>query len=535
MTPVGAQPNIFTVPSGIPFARALCAGLLERASAGPLALADMLVLVPTRRATRALRDAFAEAMPCAALLPRIMALADVDDDPEGSDLPDSPDSLPAIAPLRRRFLLATLVQHWGAARGSPIPLHHALNSADELGGFLDEAITQGADLSRLTELAPADLAAHWSEVVSFLNIVAVQWPKLLETENAIEAAERRDGNLRALARKLAETTPKTPVIAAGSTGSIPATAELLKTIAFLPAGAVVLPGLDTSLDEDGWRTLDSSHPQFGLKRLLANIGASRDDVAPWSPLPKSYPERTDRVRFISEALRPPPATDAWLEFVRSAGAETRKGLNNVSLIEARTLREEALVIACAMREALEVPDRKTALVTPDRALARRVAAELGRWDIVVDRFRWRSAVRHGAGHFSRAACARRGRADGAGAAACIAETPARGGGEEPAQFRRKSANWKSKPSRFAAGSRFRGRCAPAGEQKDPQRSAAVVRQCFAAVGPVGDGDAAGGCRSRRACAVSCGCGGGACRNAVEIGRRTPLVRARRRSGSSVAE
>ena len=44
-----------------------------------------------------------------------------------------------------------------------------------------------------------------------------------------------------------------PVIAAGSTGSIPATADLLRAIARLPRGALVLPGLDTSLDAETLR------------------------------------------------------------------------------------------------------------------------------------------------------------------------------------------------------------------------------------------------------------------------------------------
>lgn len=380
----GPQPHLFTIPSGVPFARALCAGIIERAGDGPLALADTLVLVPTRRATRALREAFAAALDGAALLPRIVALADVD---EESDVPDpagSLEDLPAIAPLRRRLLLANLVQHWGAARGTPIGLHQALNSAAELADFLDEAITQGADLSRLAELAPADLAAHWSEVVSFLNIVAVQWPKLLEAENATEAAANRDRNLLTLARKLAAAPPTSPVIAAGSTGSIPATAQLLKTIAYLPTGAVVLPGLDTDLDEEAWQAADPTHPQYGLNRLLGHVGAARDQVRLWSPLPESWPERSARVRFLSEALRPPPATDAWGTFVETSRGEAAAALNNLSLIEARNTREEAAVIACAMREALETPGRTAALVTPDRDLARRVAAELRRWDIAID-------------------------------------------------------------------------------------------------------------------------------------------------------
>lgn len=378
------QPQLFTIPSGIPFARALCAGIIERAGNGPLALADTLVLVPTRRATRALREAFATALDGAALLPRIVALADVDEEADGADLPGSLDDLPAIAPLRRHLLLANLVQHWGAARGTPIGLHQALNSAGELAGFLDEAITQGADLSRLAELAPADLAAHWSEVVSFLNIVAVQWPKLLQAENATEAAANRDRNLLALAQKLAAAPPKAPVIAAGSTGSIPATAQLLRTIAFLPTGAVVLPGLDTHLDEDAWQAVDPTHPQYGLNRLLAHIGAVRDQVRPWSPLPDSWPERNLRVRFLSEALRPPPTTDSWRDFVEVSRGEAAAALKNLSLIETRNTREEAAVIACAMREALERPGHTAALVTPDRDLARRVAAELRRWDIAID-------------------------------------------------------------------------------------------------------------------------------------------------------
>ena len=378
------QPQLFTIPSGIPFARALCAGIIERAVDGPLALADTLVLVPTRRATRALREAFAAALDGAALLPRIVALADVDEEADAAEPPGSLEDLPTIAPLRRQLLLANLVQHWGAARGTPIGLHQALNSAAELAGFLDEAITQGADLSRLGELAPADLAAHWSEVVSFLNIVAVQWPKLLAAENATEAAANRDRNLLALARKLAAAPPKAPVIAAGSTGSIPATAELLKTIALLPTGAVVLPGLDTHLDKEAWQAIDPTHPQYGLSRLLSHIGAARDEVRPWSPLPETWPERNLRVRFLSEALRPPPTTEAWRGFVETSRGEAAAALKNLSLVEARNTREEALVIACAMREALESPGRTAALVTPDRDLARRVAAELRRWDIAID-------------------------------------------------------------------------------------------------------------------------------------------------------
>ncbi len=54
------------------------------------------------------------------------------------------------------------------------------------------------------------------------------------------------------------------------------------------------------------------------------------------------------------------------------------------MIEAANAEEEALAIAVALREAVETPGKTAALVTPDRALARRVVAALARWHVAVD-------------------------------------------------------------------------------------------------------------------------------------------------------
>src|SRR5690606_33303526 len=97
----------------------------------------------------------------------------------------------------------------------------------------------------------------------------------------IEPAARRNALLEAQARRWAEDPPTAPVIAAGSTGSIPATADLLAVVARLPLGCVILPGLDTHLDDHAWANLPPSHPQHGLRRLLTHIGAERGDVALW--------------------------------------------------------------------------------------------------------------------------------------------------------------------------------------------------------------------------------------------------------------
>jgi ATP-dependent helicase/nuclease subunit B len=432
-----ARPKIFTIPSGIPFARALSEGVIARSGSDPLILADALVLVPTRRAARGLREIFADALGGAALLPRIRALGDIDDEEELFD-PSTEDlgAIPPVAPLRRRLLLATLVRRWGEAKDAPIPFTQCLAYAGELARLLDEAVTQNADLARLKTLASDAMAAHWNDVVSFLDIVAVQWPELLKAEGAVEPAASRDGRLRALGAELAENPPRAPVIAAGSTGSIPATAELLNIIARLPTGAVVLPGLDSDLDRASWKELEPGHAQFGLRQLLSYMGVEREDVALWSPLPESYPARARRVHFLSEALRPPPTTDVWRDLVEKNGRDLAPALEGFALIEAQNPREEALVIACALREALETKGRNAALVTPDRGLARRVAAELTRWDITIDDSAGEKLSRTPPGAFL--ALAARAAAEYFAPVPLLAllKHPFAAGGEERARFRR---------------------------------------------------------------------------------------------------
>src|SRR5439155_17331206 len=98
---------------------------------------------------------------------------------------------------------------------------------------------------------------YWQLTLAFLKIAREAWPAILAERSAIEPAARRDLLIAAEARRLAAKIDG-PVIAAGSTGSMPATAELIATIAKLPHGAVVLPGLDAELDEPSWEMIAQS-------------------------------------------------------------------------------------------------------------------------------------------------------------------------------------------------------------------------------------------------------------------------------------
>jgi ATP-dependent helicase/nuclease subunit B len=149
----------------------------------------------------------------------------------------------------------------------------------------------------------------------------------------------------------------------------------------LPAGYVVLPGLDRVLDTDSWANLDSGHPQFGLRQLLQHLDEDRMDVGEWPSATDARGDGPARERLIGEALRPAATTQAWRDKRGSIGADALRG---VVQIDAQEPHEEAGIIALVLREVLETEGRTAALITPDRGLARRVASIMGRWGVDID-------------------------------------------------------------------------------------------------------------------------------------------------------
>ncbi len=409
--------RVFTIPASAPFIPTLIKALRDRrlipgfpGSDDPLALARATLYLPTRRACRLARDLFLDITGgSAAILPRIVALGDLDEDEiafaqaaAGGIGATALDLHDPIGGLERRLLLAQLIAQWAASpevggdSGAPLIAANpatVLALADGLAHLMDDMITRQVPWDRLDDLVPDNLDEYWQLTVKFLKIAREAWPNILTERDAMQPGGRRDALIKAEAERLAASDG--PVIAAGSTGSMPATAELMAAIARLPHGAVVLPGLDTDIDEKSWQIIAGKgddgdgdgavepaigHPQSAMQALLQRIGIARDDV-----VALAAPADHGRERLVSEALRPAATTEHWRERLAAPdfSAHADKALDSLSVIEAANAEEEALAIAVALREAVE--QRKTAaLVTPDRALARRVVAQLARWKIAVE-------------------------------------------------------------------------------------------------------------------------------------------------------
>ena len=424
-TPENPAGKVFTIPPSQPFLPTLAKAMLSGALAEgfdplehPFALADSLVFLPTRRAARgfgvALLDAAREITGSPSIaLPRIATLGDPDEAEFLASLSFLPDisgfSLQGPEPvdlLQRKLVLARLTQHWAKSLTPalreryggeeiilPASAADALWLAEDLARLMDQVETEEVDWSAIRDVLPAEHAEWWQLTLAFLNIVMEAWPGHLEELGLVNPARHRSVLADLRIRTLQENPPKGLVIAAGTTGSIPSTSRLLAAISKLPNGAVVLPGLDTSLTTDVIRQLQeseersresviSTHAQFGMCRLLKTLRIRHEEVTALA-----LPERAEAVRetAIHAALLPADQSASWTE--SRAGLdenELAEAFEQVAFLEAANERQEALAIALALREAVEDPAHSAALVTPDRDLARRVSAELERFGIEID-------------------------------------------------------------------------------------------------------------------------------------------------------
>jgi ATP-dependent helicase/nuclease subunit B len=400
------RPHIYSIAAHRGFADALVAGLIPRYREDGFGLARLTLLLPSRRAVRTVTEAFVRASGGALMLPRLAVVGDLDLDETLGTLFDPLQAAipPAVDPTLRLLILAGLLRDELAAE-SAVPGEAALlRLARGVGDTIDRLLIE--DVSPDDLLGPAvieclgDLAEHWRAGTRLFARVLLRWRAELAARQACDAPERRNRLLRALADRWGTAPPPHPVVAAGVTSAAPAVARLLRVVADLPDCAVILPDLDLALDDGVWAALGHAgapaddravsggavfgrgdtvtHPQYHLKLLLNRMGIARDEVAPWhrAGLAAAPPARS---RAISNLFLPPVASAVWATLPAH-----ERSLAGVRLMESATPGEEALAIAVLVRRALAVPERRVAVITPDRGLAERVIAHLQRWTIAAD-------------------------------------------------------------------------------------------------------------------------------------------------------
>ena len=401
-------PLVYSIAAHRGFADALVAGLVPRYREPGFGLARLTLLVPSSRAARTLSEAFirhaGETGEGGLLMPRMIAVGDLDlDEKLGAALDPlgAADIPPACDPVRRWLALDRLIAEERASEGmEPLPGRARLNLAREMARTMDRLLVEEkhADdlLSEPVLDSVAGVADHWKRAVRLFARVNIRWQAELDARGEVDAATRRNLLFDRAARRWKVAPPPHRILAAGVTSASPALARLLRVVAELPTGAVVLPDLDLAMDDSAWEELGRagaadepggtvfgaddalSHPQYHLKLLLNRMGVNRAEVQQWHRRGIAAAEPA-RSRAISSLFLPPRASRSW-----AALKPDQRRLAGVRLLTSATIEIEAQAIALMVREALEQPEQRIAIVTADRGLARRVVQHLERWNIAAD-------------------------------------------------------------------------------------------------------------------------------------------------------
>ena len=390
-----AKPTLYAIPVHRAFADALAAGLIARFADGVLGLAEGIVLLPSNRARSAVQAAFVRAGGAGLLMPRLAVIGDADLDenvalsldPIGTEAPLPP----AIEPLHRRLLLAELIERHTPENETPVTGAAAFQLAGGLARVIDQLHYEEVPPSALVDLDLGAFADHWRASHARLRLLVDHWPDVLAATGHTDRAARRNALLDRVADGWRAAPPARFVVAAGITTAAPAIARLLRTVADMERGMVVLPGLDTAMATEEWEALGptgpdpdhrarplETHPQYHLKLLLDRMGIARDEVAEWEARSPFDGPRA-RTPFVSLLFAPADYTVQWQE-----AGDLKPATAGIAGATFADDAQEAQGIALLMRHAIETPGRTAALVTPDRALAERVAAALARWGITVD-------------------------------------------------------------------------------------------------------------------------------------------------------
>lgn len=366
-------PRIFALPPGADFPQLLVEGLLDRMrNQPPEAMARVTVFLNTTRMRRRVQALLTQRG--AHFLPRLRLVTDLGSEVPFADLPA------AVSPLRRQLELSVLIDRLLVADPGLAPRAALFDLADSLSDLMDEMQGEGVDPATIAGLDVSGHSAHWARTQAFLGIVSAYF----DGSETPDAAARQRLVIDRLLTAWETNPPQGPMLVAGSTGSRGATMRLMRAVARLPQGAIVLPGFDFDLPDKVWDGMADpltaeDHPQYRFRRLLDILECPRSAVLEWRA---DAPPSPARNKLVSLALRPAPVTDQW----RAEGEDLPDligAVQDVTLIEAEGPRQEAQAIATALREAVD-QGVTSALITPDRDLSRRVTAQLDRWGIRPD-------------------------------------------------------------------------------------------------------------------------------------------------------
>ncbi|MBH9969020.1 MULTISPECIES: double-strand break repair protein AddB [unclassified Commensalibacter] len=338
-----------------------------------------MVIVPNQRTVKALINSFIKVNKGKPLLlPKIISIGTIDEAGLSFNSKEELTLFPAVHPVKRLSILTSLIIQMNHELGNQIQAGEAWNLAKSLADLMDEAEWIGCNLkTALSKAVEDEYAQHWQNILKFLSIITEIWPQWLQDNQLMNPVARVIALLKAQAKSWRNSGCQDPVWVVGFADARPVIVEFLSTVVQLPRGRLIVSGLQEDLSEESWNALPITHPYAELVKMFLALGIKRSDFQYWDHI-CVQPICKERISAFQQILLPADRLESWLINRRPVQ------LDQCFLIEPLNQQQEAIAIALMIRDALEIPQKRIALVTPDRNLAMRVSLELGRWGVIAD-------------------------------------------------------------------------------------------------------------------------------------------------------
>jgi len=254
--------NIFNIEANYHFFESFFLWLEEKFS-GELQAAQ--IFLPNRRSCRELKELFLKKNITGAL-PQIKAISDISFEDFFQFLPsdsakaiiDEISIIKVLDDVDYLFFLSEKIRQREVF--GKLNFEQSFKTAVSLKGLFDEIEREEADIATLI-----NLAAHRQITLEFLNDFSIHVKNSLIKENILSISSYQNFIVKRFIQCLQDHQLKSPIIIAGSTGSIVSSRKLIKAISAQEKGFVILH------DFKKQKSPKENHPQFLLDQLTKFI------------------------------------------------------------------------------------------------------------------------------------------------------------------------------------------------------------------------------------------------------------------------
>ncbi len=377
--------NIFNIPSSHHFFESLFEWLSQNFSTQ---ISDVTIFLPNQRSCREMREIFLQKNPqnSALILPKIKTISDISFEDFFDFLPQEAQEkiggeiereeikqiidellqIKVISGIDHLFFLSQKIQKLPLF-GDNLEPNQALSIATHLKDLFDEIEREEINLQKLEEVDDSDLSAHRQVTLEFLKNFHVQIKNALIKENIFFDTSYQNFAVQKFIQALREFGAKSPLIIAGSTGSVSFGKKLIQAIAQQENGYVILHGIDETA-----QNFDSeNHPQFFLSELVKFLEIDKKQIVKIAD--EKFRLSSDaRSDLLSLTMLPFEETQKWQNNFSINKDEIEK---NFKIIAAKNELEEARIIALILAENFYAA-KKSAVITNNQKLAKLLKYEL---------------------------------------------------------------------------------------------------------------------------------------------------------------